>query len=371
MASPSPRPFQLVTPAPDIVVIGGGIVGLWSTWVAARKGMLVQLIDEATLGSRASGGILGALMPHQPNSWSPKKQFQLDGLISLPHWVSAIENATGKQCGYDRVGRIMPINHQEKRRQSQIWVDGAKMNWPDALTWRVTDDHPAPDWATNTASHGWNADTLSARINPRALVDALVKWVREQPNVAVCENMRMDAETLKKLVVPKIVSAGVGSFSLVNKDEPRRAGKPVKGQGATLRPIHPINSNAPIIYDQGTYVIAHADGTIAVGSTSENEFAEAQTTDQQLDEVIASATAMCEALEGAQVIERWADTRPKAGKPDPLLGHLTDHKDTIIATGGFKITFAIAHLMAEIAVDLASGTEREIPDAFRPALRLK
>jgi len=342
-------------------------VGLWSARLAARRGLKVRLVEKRTLGSGASGGMLGALMPHHPGGWSDKKGFQLNGLLSLPESISELESNTDIACSYGRVGRIQPINHAEKRRQSHAWVDGAAKYWPSYLNWKIEDNHPAPGWADEIAENGWNTDTMSARVNPRALVGALAAWAKQQPNIDVCEGEEALALPAS---APTILAAGLGCFSLISPKEPQRVGKGVKGQGALLKPTRPIDPANPIIYDNGTYVIAHANGTIAVGSTSENEFDHPTSTDKKLDAVIEDAKRICPPLRDAQIIERWAGVRPKAGKPDPLLGPLPERKNIIVATGGFKITFAIAHIMADMAVNLAIGESADIPEPFLPASRL-
>lgn len=364
----SSSPHIHTNPAPDLIVIGGGVVGLWSALAAARKGLGVRLVEKQTIGAGASGGMLGALMPHQPSGWSAKKRFQLKGLLSLPDSLAELEDATSIVTGYQRVGRIMPIGHAEKRKQSQSWVDGAKDNWPDGIDWTIKDTHPAIGWAGDIASHGWNTDTLSARINPRLLMQALEARARQMPTIEICEGCIFDPQD--DTGQPTIMAAGLGTFALVDPDNPHRIGKGVKGQGARLQPAKPVDPTMPIIYDNGTYVIAHADGSVAVGSTSENSFDHPTQTDHLLDDVVADAQRITPALEGAQIIERWAGVRPKAGKPDPLLGPLPDKPNTIIATGGFKITFAIAHTMADIALAMATGEHADVPGEFLPKNRL-
>ena len=66
-------------------------------------------------------------------------------------------------------------------------------------------------------------------------------------------------------------------------------------------------------------VPARPDGTVAVGSTSERDVADT-TTDAQLDALIARAQAICPALAGAEVIDRWAGVRPRALSRAPLVG---------------------------------------------------
>lgn len=364
--------YQTGNEKPDVIIIGGGIVGLWAAYFAAKRGLQVELLEQNILASGASGGILGALMPHQPSGWNGKKQFQLDGLLALPTLIEELENSTNINCGYRRVGRIMPIAHPEKRQQSTAWEVGAIENWPDAISWQVKDEHPAEGWASDIAPNGWNTDTLSARINPRGLNNALIAALRTNKNVKLFENTKAEPELLEQAsaACPIIITAGLGSFALINPDNPKKIGKGVKGQGARLKPTNPVDPNSPIIYDNGTYVIAHADGTVAVGSTSENQFEHPTSTDEKLDEVIANSQRLCPVLNDADVIERWANVRPKAGKPDPLLGPLPNHQHCVVATGGFKITIAIAHLMAQKALAMALGEQADVPEMLLPEFRL-
>ncbi|MCR9122470.1 MAG: FAD-binding oxidoreductase [Phyllobacteriaceae bacterium] len=376
IAAPNPS-------APDIAVIGGGIVGLWYARVAAQHGARVLLIEKRTIASGASGGMLGALMPHQPTGWNAKKQFQLDGLLSLPGRVEALEAETGLSCGYGRTGRLMPIGHAEKRRQSAQWADGATVHWPDGCAWTVEDANPAPGWLTDAAlTHGVNRDTLSARIDPRRLTAALRAALETDDHVTIRENTEVagidadgtltleDDDTINPGVT--IIAAGIGSFPLIDPENPARIGRGVKGQGALLQPAHPIDPLSPILYDKGVYVIAHESGRIAVGSTSEDAFDAPDTTDEKLEAIIAQATALCPALEGATLVERWAGIRPRAEGREPLVGPLPGASSVVLATGGFKISFAIAHLMADAAVGFALGGRPEgLPEAFLPEHRLK
>lgn len=325
--------------------------------------------------------MLGALMPHQPIGWNAKKQFQLKGLLTLPDRIAALEAETGLTCGYRRCGRLMPVGHPEKRRQSAQWADGAGTHWPDGMDWTVAGTNPAPGWlAEDTAPHGINHDTLSARVDPRKLVAALRHTLECEDRVTIREGTEVAAlntdgtlHLADGTVLPPgatIIAAGIGSFGLLAPDDPRRIGRGVKGQGALLSLAQPIDPTAPILYDGGTYVIAHESGLVAVGSTSEDVFDAHETTDTQLDDLIDRARAVCPALEGARIVERWAGMRPRASGREPLVGPLPGRSRTILATGGFKISFAIAHLMAEAAISFALGEQvSDLPEIFLPEQR--
>ena len=361
-------------PEPDVAIVGGGIVGLWTAYYAAQSGAKINLIDRNKLGSGASNGLLGALMPHQPINWNDKKQFQLDGLTTLPEEIAKLEKLTDITTGYFRCGRIMPIAHHEKRRQSASWVQGARDNWSSAYDWRVEDENPSKKWLNDIGPHGYNVDTLTARVNPRALVNALIVALAQFENVVALEHTSINqlsktgALSLSdnRTINPKktIITAGHGSFPLLESVTGKSLGSGVKGQAALLKPAHPINISSPILYDKGTYVIAHEDGLVAVGSTSERDYTDANKTDDALEEVIQAAISICPSLEHAEVIERWAGVRPRATGRDPMIGILPDNPNIIVATGGFKITLGIAHLMARCALSAAAGDSNAIPESF-------
>jgi len=366
----------------DLAVIGGGITGLWTAFHAARQGLSVVLIEKRGLGAGASGGVMGALMPHQPTGWDGKKQFQLDGLLALEEEISELEDFTGLSAGYRRCGRLMPIRVAHKRPFAENWAKASETNWPHPFRWRVLDQTPVPDWLPSDAMpFGANYDDLSARADPRKLLAALTEGLRRH-SVDIRENTAvetLDPDGTMRLAGGGrisaghvVLAAGWESFPLIAPGIERSIGTGVKGQAALLRPARPVDPAAPILYDEGVYVIAHDSGDVAVGSTSENSFDDPGSTDEKLDTVIAAATALSPALEGAVTIERWAGIRPKAAGRDPLVGPLPGFRNTFLATGGFKIGFGIAHLMARaVLAQIIGGNPAFLPESFRPEPRLR
>lgn len=331
-----------------------------------RAGLSTVLVDAGRIGGGASGGVVGALMPHQPVNWSAKKQFQLDGLLTLGDEVAALEAATGLDCGYRRTGRLIPLKDRRQRERNESWGASAAECWPRGrgFGWQVLDDNPAPGWlAGEAAPAGFALDTLSARLSPR-LLGAVLK-ARIEGGVAMTEGARVtevsgdgalrfaDGKTIEP--GRTIVAAGYRSFGLVAALDPSIKGQGVKGQAALFHPSRPVDPSMPVIFDEGVYVIAHDDGTVAAGSTSENDWNDAFSTDGLLDAVIERARAVCPVLGDALVVERWAGVRPKSDTRHPIVKAAGDTGRVIVATGGFKITLAVAHLMADQALDLAGG----------------
>ena len=113
------------------------------------------------------------------------------------------------------------------------------------------------------------------------------------------------------------------------------------------------------------HIIPHLDGTVGVGSTSERDFDAPDTTDAQLDDVIARACTAVPALKGAPVLARWAGVRPRARSRAPMLGAWPDRPDHFIANGGFKIGFGMAPKVAQVMADLMLEGRDAIPEGFR------
>ena len=104
---------------PDICVIGGGAAGLWCAIVAAEQGLGTVVTEAGRIGQGASGGILGALMPHQPINMDERKAFQIEALLSLETRIRALEEATGLDTGYWRCGRLQPLRDAGRRDKAR------------------------------------------------------------------------------------------------------------------------------------------------------------------------------------------------------------------------------------------------------------
>jgi glycine oxidase len=361
----------------DLLIAGGGVVGLWMARLASDAGMSVVLVDAGAIGAGASGGILGALMPHAPERWNGKKQFQFEALLSLEPAITALEAETGLSTGYGRIGRLMPLLDQRQLDRAREREADAGHNWQGSdrsFRWTVHPPATRSDWlAPAAAPAGVIFDDLSARLDPRRLCTALRTSLDARPNVLLIEHDGLQhwragkAELASSAVIladKMAVTAGHQSFPLLASlfPLPTELGMPVKGQAALLDAR--CNLGQPLIFDDGVYIIPHADGTVAIGSTSENSFDAPFSTDAQLEDLLARAYALCPSLADAPVIERWAGLRPRAIGRDPLVDLVPGDANTVIATGGFKITLGIAHAMAEVALERLLGRSVELPESF-------
>ena len=354
----------------DVVVIGAGIFGLSVAWACVKRGMSVTIVEKATIAAGASGGVVGALSPNVPENWSPKKQFQLDALLTAQaHWAE-VDATSGLSSGYGRLGRIIPITNARGLEHAQIRTDDAKSLWNEEAYWHVEDAAKFIGWITpEAAPFGVIHENLSARINPRLACLSLAAALKSK-GCEILEGWEMTAIADHQISGPDgkirakaiVMAAGVACFPYLETLWGRNAGMGVKGQSAVLGGVNA--ADVPMIFGDHTYIIPHENGDIAVGSTSENKYDDPYSIDEQLGVVIERALTICPALRASKIKLTWANLRPRARKPDPMLGPIDGPAGLYMATGGFKIGFGIAHKSGEAIAAMINGETVFLPKQF-------
>jgi glycine/D-amino acid oxidase-like deaminating enzyme len=369
----------------DLLIAGGGIMGLWAAVMADRAGLKTVLVERNRIGAGASGGVLGALMPHMPDRWNAKKQFQFDALLSIEQEISDLEALTGMSAGYRRSGRLIPLPKPHLRTIALRHEQDALANWKQGqrqFFWHVQDDAPIAGWPQSEAMAGGLVfDTLAARVDPRLFLALLTAALGRSRHVRIEEGralasldpaagkaMFSDGQSISFGAC--ILAGGVDTFRLLDalEEKPRTAssGAAVKGQAAVLKAD--LDPALPVIFMDGLYIVPHDNGLVAIGSTSENSFADPTSKDHLLDDLLDRARAVVPLLADAPVVERWSGLRPKAIGRDPMVGRHPDHSRLYTLTGGFKISFGLAHrLAASVIGEMAGESDAALPDSFRCA----
>jgi glycine/D-amino acid oxidase-like deaminating enzyme len=338
---------------PEITVRGAGIFGLSIAWVLTQRGARVQVVDPYGAGSGSSGGLVGALAPHVPENWNDKKAFQLDSLLMAEAFWADVQAAGGVDPGYGRTGRLQPIADDHGLELAQARCDGARGLWQGRAVWEVIATDDAGGFAPVSPSGYLIRDTLTGRMHPRQACAALVAALRAK-----------DVEVVSDVPDRGAVIWATGWRGLLELSD--AFGKPVgagiKGQSAALAyDAGPV----PQVFVDGLHIIPHANGTVAIGSTSEREFDTPDGLDTQCDDLIARAIAAMPVLADAPVVDRWAGVRPRARSRAPMLGAWPGREGHFIANGGFKIGFGMAPKVAEVVADLVLDGRDTIPDGFR------
>ncbi len=346
--------------SPDVLVIGAGVFGLWAARQAVKAGKSVLVLEKRRVGAGASGGVVGALMPHMPDRWNAKKQAQFEALVSLEQAVAELEGDTGLDCGYRRCGRLMPLPHEPMLAVLQTRMEGARNHWPGYKMRHVEAWQLDGRWLSrDIATFGAQWDSLSARIDPRRYLAALAAYVRTGGEiregvvvlalanraVLLADGARIDAGEV-------IVANGFEAYPLLQPHlgvmtDGAPIGRGVKGQAILLGFEHA--DDLPILYHDGAYAVPHAGNRVAVGSSSHDIWTGEPDTIDPADEAFhAKAFRLTPALSVAPVLERWAGIRPrnmlKAHDTEPWWAPVPGVDGVSARIGGFKTGLAWAHV---------------------------
>lgn len=329
----------------DVTVMGAGVFGLSVAYACAVRGASVRVIDPHGVASGSSGGLVGALAPHVPENWNDKKAFQFESLIMAEDFWRKVSDLAGADVGYFRSGRLQPLADDRAVELAQARALSARNLWQGKASWQVVAAAGA-EWMPPSSSGLVVHDTLSALIHPRRATRALADAVIALGGEVISEG----------LAVGKTVWAtGWAGMQEIG-------GNGVKGQAALLR-YDAVG--LPQLFADALHIIPHGDGTVAVGSTSEREFAEPFEIDAALDGILARAYQAFPILQGAEVLERWAGVRPRSKSRAPVLGMHPRRTGDFIANGGFKIGFGMAPKVGAVMADLILDGNDTIPEGFR------
>ena len=336
----------------DVTVRGAGILGLSAAWTCLCRGARVRVIDPSGVASGASGGPVGALAPHTPDGWNDKKAFQLDSLLMAEEFWSGVEAASGQNAGYGRTGRLQPVADTRALDLARRREEAAPASWGAAAEWRVIRAERRA-WAPVSPTGWLIEDTLSARIDPMRACAALAGAIRVRGG-------EIGTEAADEGVV--IHATGWEGLRDLSRALGRAVGGGVKGQAVLLR--HAAPDGAPQIFADGLHIVPHADGTVALGSTTERDWDDPRSTDARADELIERAVAVLPLLHGAAVLRRWAGVRPRAATRAPVLAPWPGRPGHVVLNGGFKIGFGMAPKLAVLAADLALDGHADVPPGF-------
>lgn len=337
----------------DLTVMGGGIFGLSCAWEAARRGARVRLIERDRIAAGSSGGLVGALAPHVPESWNEKKQFQLESLLMSEEWWAGAAATGGIDPGYLRSGRLQPIPDDRALANARARVAEAGTLWQGRAEWCVIPATGA-EWEPQSPTGWLIRDTLAARLSPRNAAACLAAALRGK-GAEICTG---DAEAEG----PTLWATGYDGLRELSTALARNVGAGVKGQALLI--AHDAR-NLPQLFADGLHIVPHADGTTAIGSTSENDWSDPHGTDERLDAILDRARAALPVLRDARVVDRWAGIRPRARSRAPMLGSWPGRPGHYVANGGFKIGFGMAPKVAATMADLILDGRDAIPDGFR------
>ncbi|NNM88875.1 MAG: FAD-dependent oxidoreductase [Phycisphaerae bacterium] len=353
----------------DVVVVGGGVMGLTSAWRMAQRGLKVTLIEANRCGSGASQAALGALWPPSATHTGPLQLLHRQSLWGFEEFADELRQAGGVAVDFLRQGRVELLSDAKAQADAVKEVAAARANWPPLVSPPImellaSDDLHREEPAVTPWPAGALWCKLSAQVGVESLLAALQAACRRS-GVIILENTRA-----VKLDISEGTFRGVHTLS-----EKIAAGKGVLTTGvgtdqfadlAKAAPIHPVRGQAlllntgrqmifRIIKNGKIFLVPWPDGRILVGSTTERQAGFDNTnTVEGVNFLLTGAVATCPALAKAKLEKIWSGLRPSGPHGRPIIGELKHIHGLVVAGGHFKIGIGMAPLTGEIIADLVA-----------------
>jgi glycine oxidase len=366
------------TVAPDLVVIGGGVIGLAIAWRAANEGARTTVVD-ASPGSGASAVAAGMLAPVTEVHPGEEALLRLNLMSSrlYPAWVKELEEASDRDVGYRRCGTLMVARDGDENRaleevlalQQRLDVPGQRLTGSEArelepvLSRKVRGGIHVPD------DHAIDGQALTAALMTaceRAGVTFVPQSVKAIGSIGdrVAGVRLDDGGTIGCDGV--VLSAGCWSGRIEGVPaEIAGVLRPVKGQLLRLRAGEgtlPFDRN---LRGSEVYLVARTDGSVIVGATVEEKGFDTAVTADAVYELLRDAYEIAPSLLEARFDSAVAGLRP--GTPDnaPLIGN-TSLGGLFVACGHYRNGLLLAPVTARAIVALLSGAHDPAVDDFSP-----
>jgi glycine oxidase len=359
---------------PDVLIIGGGVIGLTTAYFLARNGTAVTLLDRSAPGSEASWAGAGIIPPgNLRGAASPYDRLRAESSQMFPSLSSDLREQTGIDNGYRICGGI-EVFEQPLPEIVRIWKKEGIENLLVDLDWlgrnepgvRITADEVYDLPGMAQVRNPWHIRALLAACGRLGvIVESNVPVVR----LGTIGGRVVDAfsEHGQEWAADQIlISSGAWSDQLLGKLGYRSNVHPVRGQVVLFRPPTPLLNR--IVCVGKRYLVPRVDGRILVGSTEEPKAGfDKRTTEAGVSELIRFAMQIVPHLAPNMIEKNWAGLRP--GSPDgmPFLGQIPGWDNAFVAAGHHRAGIQLSAATGRIMADLIVGRQPPFSiEAFRP-----
>ena len=365
----------------DVLVVGGGIIGLVTAWRAAQAGLATTVVDPGPGGgaARVAAGMLAAVTELHHGEQT-LLGLNLASARRYPDFAAELSDRTGQDLGYRRCGTLaVALDADDRAHLRELHAlherSGLDSQWLTGRECRRLEPMLAPGVRGGLRVDG------DHQIDPRRLASALLTAC-ERAGVTL-HRAWAERLTVRPDPAPPGVTAGgdeLGAGQVVlagGSWSGRLAGvpaevlppvRPVKGQVLRLtmpdRP-EPFLSRTvrAVVRGSHVYLVPRESGELVIGATSEEMGWDTTVTAGGVYELLRDAHELVPGLTELPLTETLAGLRP--GSPDnaPLLGP-TGLDGLLLATGhhrnGVLLTPVTGDVMARV---LTTG---ELPDEALP-----
>jgi glycine oxidase len=371
--------------SPDVLVIGGGIIGLSLAWRARERGMTVTVLERDTLGHGTSRVAAGMLAPVAEVEFGEAGRRVLElGLRSAEIWPAFAEQlqaSGGVDVGLMRTGTLLLARDEDEARELERQIafrDSLKLRTNRLRASDAREREPALAPTVRLALEAPDDHSVDPRLVLAALRSACEAAGVELREHAPVARLVSDAAGERVTGVTLASAAGGGSLDAGQvvvaagpwsglldglPADARVPVRPVKGQLLRLRDPAGPGLLRRIVRFGGGYLVPRADGRYILGASVEERGFELQPTAGGVYELLRDARELLPGVSELEIEELCVGLRP--GTPDnaPVIG-AGALAGLTWASGHHRNGVLLAPLTAALVTQLLAG---EQPDPLLSA----
>jgi glycine oxidase len=361
---------------PEVVIVGGGIIGCTLAWELAKAGVTSRVIERREIAREASWASAGIISAPGPRHGG-RANLALDAFRRYPALIAEIEDITGRSVGYVRSGELLLASDDniDAVRETFSWQQSNDMHveWIDAAA--IREREPAVDGKFTHAIVARDAGSLILAQMTSALAQAArqrgAQIIENTPiSGIITERGRATGVRTFEGIVPTgavVIAAGAWSRSFGEAIDMSIPTVPVKGQMLAIAdPPIPLHA---VVAGGGGYFVPRADGTIAVGATEEHDAGfDTGVTPAGVAWLTNLIGRVAPSLLEGRLDATWAGLRPGTEDGEPIIGRVPHLDNVWVATGHFRSGALLAPATAyALATSITSGEVDPLIAPFDPA----
>lgn len=336
----------------DVIIAGGGIIGLSLALELRQRGAEVLVLDRGEPGREASSAAAGMLAAADPATLPELRPFATESARLYPGFVQQLQNDSGITVDFRRQGTIVLSESSEAPPEhTRLSVQQLKQLEPALGLGRrfvffLQEASVDPDLLCRAAVRA--AQAKGVEVHAHAAVQRMV------PQAG---NVEVTANAQRFMATTAVNCQGTWAGAPV---------RPRKGQMCYLRPQNPGLLSRVVRADK-VYLVPRSSGKILAGATVEDAGFDKTVDLEVINHLHHQAAALISELAAAPVAESWAGLRP--GTPDdlPIMGEI-ETPGVMISSGHFRNGILLAPAAAKAMADLIMGKTPKIDiSAFSPA----
>ena len=367
--------------SPDVVVIGGGVIGLTIARALAHRGAgEICLIERASLGHEASFAAAGMLAPQaEANSQDDFFRLACQSRDLYPDFASSLYDETGIDVELDTTGTLyiaLTYHDLVEIERRYEWQTAAGLEVEKLTASQALELEPCISQSVRGALRFprdlqvENRRLLSALANSVAKLGVTVLSGTTVESVKIERDEVRGVHTLRGFIsCPNVVVAAGTWSSLLKLSQPseKRAMMvdPVRGQMISFDARPQLTRH--VIYSPRGYIVPRRDGRLLAGSTSEHAGFAKQVTAGGISAILQHAQEISPSVSALPIVDTWAGLRPRAPDSLPVLGPCDEIEGLFYATGHYRNGILLAPVTGElIAKAVVAGHVSSLLAAFSP-----